>query len=554
MNESETTTQIASAPCSRNLRIFTFLALLICIGFPLAALLVGLRAPQAMIGDEVTHYYLLAHQSEVFPEVTFEVPIATGWGEPEVRNYAHSNLWHYLGAALFRLLPSFATIQIYHALFFLQLLLAGFLLIRRRLKSDAFAALLYLLVLASLPMSLIFSVAFYQDVPMTAQILTAFCLLDRRRWVWGTIFLALAFEMKETAVLFIPGFLAMLAAQRWGDARGLARAARWKHLLIPLALSAILLWLPMQVTDRMLEPYGGFYPFRQIEAVAERAAEIAAPPKHVPTKKKPASPAKKKKQSISIYENSISAYHPGDLREPKNWAIYGGGVLWVVVLGGAAAWALRRTRLVGARTEASSPWPFWVAVSFLGPAIFLLKTSPDARFFFPALPLLLIPLVEAAARIVRPRIWVSALALLALVQTGLVLHKMLELREVSPSLREAIAFLKEHPPAPPRVFMYPEGSYRLFPVPHDWYLGDHLREFWLRDNEYRLQLLAQRKIGAIVLKKYRVAAADARVSNLGIYPDFFAEQLDADARFRRVFDNDAIAIYEWDAPALMPPE
>jgi hypothetical protein len=180
----------------------------------------------------------------------------------------------------------------------------------------------------------------------------------------------------------------------------------------------------------------------------------------------------------------------------------------------------------------------------------LLKTAPDARFFLPAVPFVLLPFVESFSRLPRQRIWMSLWVALAIVQGGFVLAKAVQLRQVTPELKAGMDYLKKHPPKPPRVFMYPEGNYRLFPVEHDWYLKYYLRDFWRGDNLLRLQLLVKRKIGAIVVKKHLVASVDDKITNLGVYPDYFVKQIEADSRFRKVFDNPAVAIYEFDASGL----
>ncbi len=549
MREASSIDANSATSCTHAPRALSRVRLGLVILFSFAVLIAGLWMPHAMLGDEVRHYFMLTHQADVLPSLTFEVFIPTGWGETEFHYYAHANLWHYAGAWLYRLFPYFASVQIYQALFFAQLLFAGSLLLRSCSKTPARSTIVYLLTLASLPMSLLFSVVFYLDVPMTAQLLTAFYLLERRRWVWATLFLVLALCMKETAALFIPAFFVMLTLRRWSATRDKPRRARVRCTLIPLLVSLVLVSFSMQIADRVLSPHGGYYPLRQVRAIAEKFGAKTSPPSRSSEKPRAARPVKA--QSISVYENQVSAYHPGDLREPKNWLLYGGGALWVVLIAGAAGSVFRRTRLVELSEAAAVCWPFWVGLSFLIPAAFLLRASPDARFFYPAVPFLLIPVAESAARLVRPRIWIPALLLLCLAQAGGVLAKTVQLRSVSDELKEGIAFLGEHLPEPRRIFMYPEGNYRLFPAPHDWYLGGHLREFWLGDNDTRIGILARRRVGAIVIKKDRVAHVDAEVSNLGVYPDYFAAQLDADARFRRVFDNDALAIYEWDSPELL---
>ncbi len=177
----------------------------------LAVVVTGLSAPQVMVGDEVTHYYMLTHQAEDLTKPNFfaEIPMATG--ENETRRYPHTFIWHYVGALVYYFTSgSFTAIQIYQAFFFLQLLTVAYFLARDRQGVESRSALAYILVLASLPLCLIFSVTFYQDVPVTAQVLTAFFLLRRGRWLASSLFMSLAIGLKVTAVLFYPSFFLMV--------------------------------------------------------------------------------------------------------------------------------------------------------------------------------------------------------------------------------------------------------------------------------------------------------------------------------------------------------
>ena len=539
----------------RTLRGFVVGVPLLIAAAALAVLWSGLRAPQAMVGDEVTHYYMLVHQAQVLPAATFQAHIPTGWGEPEVRRYPHANLWHYAGAWIYRALPSFSAIQIYQALFLVQLLVAAFFLIRRRPAATTPAILLYLLLLASLPITLMFSMTFYQDIPVTAQVVTAFCLLDRRRWVWATLFLMAALGLKETAVLFLPAFLLFLAIQRWGAARTEPRrAVRLARIALPLAAAGVLLWMPMKASDRLLEQYGGYYPFRELKSIAEHVVEAVIPPAADPAVATVAGEsgdaAPTASRPVSKYEAEIIANHPGDLRQPRNWFVYGGVLIWLVMGLGLARGVVRWRKPEAWGSAVAAQWPLWVGLSFLLPTAWLLQTAPDARFFFPAVPFLLLPFVESFSRLPRQRIWMSLWVALAIVQSGFVLGKAVELRQVTPELAAGMAWLKKNPPPHNRVFMYPEGNYRLFPVKHDWYLKYRLRDFWRGSNDFRLQLLVKRKVGAIVVKKHLVGPVDEKITNLGVYPDYFVKEIAADPRFRKVFDNRALAVYEFDAAGL----
>ncbi len=170
----------------RGTRIGAPLAILLA---SLAVLLVGLATPQAMVGDEVTHYYMLVKQAQNISQPNFYADIPMASGGVETRRYPHSFGWHYLGALVYLISGgSFAGVQVYQAFFLLQLLMVAYLLARSRGGIESRSALLYVLILASLPLCLFFSVTFYQDVPMTAQVLTSFYLLSNTAQFLGFLF------------------------------------------------------------------------------------------------------------------------------------------------------------------------------------------------------------------------------------------------------------------------------------------------------------------------------------------------------------------------------
>lgn len=516
----------------------------------LGVLLTGLLAPQAMIGDEVTHYFMLTEQAVDLSTPNFFARVPTGWGEEETRRYPHTFLWHYVGAMVYRLGGrSFAAVQIYQSLYWIQFLLVAFLLSKSRRGVETRASLLYILTLSSLPMALLFSVTFYQDVPVAAQVLTAFYLLSRGRWVGATVFMVLAVAIKETALLFLPPFFTLMVL--W-EASGYPavpaaislRGSRWPvrvRGLLVLAVSALLLLGSMALTQRAMRTYAKaeYYPAYQVRQAFSRLKQ-----QFVPTSSKPMAVDSAQPVTANMpSEAFIIANHPGNLRIPSNWIVYGGGVVWLVLAMGVGGWL--KYRKVEPDRKAKPPsgaWLLGTGLWFLVLAGVMIRSAPDARFFLPGIPFLLLPAVEWAIRWPRSRLWLTGLTALAIFQGSQVLTKAYGLRQVSPGIWEAIDFLKQHPPEPDVIFMYPEGNYRLFPVRHDWYLGYRLREFWKNDNDSRLALLRKRGIGDIVIKKHLVGPVDKNITNLGLYPDYFIDQVARDPRFEKIFENDAVLI------------
>lgn len=543
----------------------------------IAVLITGFMAPDVMVGDEVTHYFIMQKQASDMSKPCFSADVPMAWGETIPRRYPHVNGWHYIGAVIYNVFgKSFHSIQVYHALFFAQLMIFAFLLAKARKGTTSASIVLYLLSLASLPICLMFSVIFYQDVPVAAQVLTAFYFLRQRRWLLASIFMFLSILIKDTALVMIPAFLLLMALWMNKDGR--------KKLIIPsVALFIIVFalqgwffrhWIRVTVD-------GVYYPavmyqklegkvkdlFKSKKVDSKEKKEIHVPPaaepqtRSVPAvskdaaepiqtlaqKTEPAAPDNSVKNEnipaqVTPYEREILSTHPGDLRNPKNFLLFGGGIIWLVILVGIAG-GLLYGRKGTDKGDESSAWLWGVGLWYLIVSAYILRTAPDARFFLPGLPFILLPLAEFAARIPKQRFCVAMIGALAILQSWQVLQKAYTLRKVTPELIEAVQHVKLNTPVRQALFMYPEGNYRLFTCPHDWYLDNRLREFWKADNDKRIEMLIEHSIGMIVIKKYLIAPVDEGISNLGVYPDYFVRQIDADKRFEKVFDNSQFVIY-----------
>lgn len=519
-----------------------------------AVTLVGMLTPQVMIGDEVTHYYMMETQSRDLLAPNFQAEIPTGWGGDEVRRYPHSFLWHYFGAILFYISGgSFFIIQIYQGFFLAQLLGVAYLLARSRGGVKTRSALVYLLLVASLPMTLIFSVAFYQDVPMTAQVLTAFYLLRKQRWVWASLFLCFALGLKVTAFLFFPVFFLCLTV--WTS----MRETLVKTILI-VTCSLLLVSGFTVGFSKIMKDYGEatFYPVVKMEQLAKQVNHfLSSREQSSGSSNLYSSNATNQAHTdpvVSEQEAEIIANHPGDLRIKTNFLIYGGVLLYLSF----ACMVVTVIRQFCGRTCPNLPgessfWLWATGLCYIVLVAWFLKTSPDARFFLPGLVFCMLPLAERVVCLPWPR-WIAiVVTALALMQSGYALSKTFQLRRVNPNITEAIHYLQNNIPKPHTVFMYPEGNYRLFPVPHEWYLNYYLRDFWRANNDERIQMLRKRGIGAIVIKKHLISSVDDEITNLGVYPDWFVNDLSEDRRFIKLFENRGIVIYQVpESKSLLP--
>ena len=140
------------------------------------------------------------------------------------------------------------------------------------------------------------------------------------------------------------------------------------------------------------------------------------------------------------------------------------------------------------------------------------------------------------------RFWFPLVLVAAFLQSGVVLSKTISLRHISPAMREALDFLKKENKGH-NYFMYPEGHERFIPGTTDWYLDRSLRDFWRANNDTRITMLAHFKMRYIVIKKHKIRDVDANTPDLGVYPEFFVEDIKRDSRFQKLFENSAVIIF-----------
>jgi len=533
-------------------KIFVTIVILAAV---ISVLAVGLLTPQAMVGDEVTHFFMLTKQAGLLSQPNFYAEIPTEWGSMETRHYPHTFLWHYVGAVIYRITGgSFRAVQVYQSFFLVQFLIVAYLLAKSRRGSGNRPAIVYILVLVSLPVCLLFSVTFYQDVPMAAQVLTAFYFLHRRRWLAASLFMCLAIGFKEPALLFLPAFFVLMMIWEF-------KTGGWLRSALAITCSFLIILCSVLLIRQAVNSYSGstFYPEEKLEKVVQTAQRVFSAKdsdqgtietSKTETPKQPNKSGKSRSlKPVTPYEVEIIANHPGDLRIPENYLVYGGLILWMVMLAGGISVVCSRFGMKVSPSSGKSVWWLWfIGLSYIIMTAYFMRTAPDARFFLPGLPFILLPIVERVMRLPRTKVIIALVAALAILQSGYVLSMTYKLRRMTPEIKEAIQYLKHNPPSPRLIFMYPEGNYRLFPVRHEWYLGYRLRDFWASDNDERIRMLHHFGIGAIVIKKHLIAEVDPEIINLGVYPTYFVRDLKGDSRFEKVFENDGVIIY--DVPSL----
>jgi len=456
------------------------------------------------------------------------------------RYYPHVFLWHYVGAFIWLVCgKTFWSVQVYQSLFWLQLLLSMWVLARLVMPKNPWAICLSMVMLASLPMGQLFSVLLFQDVPATAQIVTAFLFLRRRQMFSSLILMGIAMSMKVTVFVVLPIYFLCMVLFFW------RYESHWRTVLrLAVGMTIIIgLCIPMALT---LKKMGwNYYPLSAVEqylaqfGILKNAEQIWQRP-IAGEDDVPVVPQQAQVPPVKVLEKPEICNHPGDLRIAQNWLIYFGGVFWGVVLAGMIGMALAFLKL--GEEPRGETWPLMVGIWCLVVIAGHMRTAPDARFFLPAFPFIIMGISGFAVMFPGRRFWFPLVLVAAFLQSGVVLSKTISLRHISPAMREALDFLKKENKGH-NYFMYPEGHERFIPGTTDWYLDRSLRDFWRANNDTRITMLAHFKMRYIVIKKHKIRDVDANTPDLGVYPEFFVEDIKRDSRFQKLFENSAVIIF-----------
>ncbi len=479
---------------------------------------VGIKSSAPMIGDEIAHYHQLVTQSERLPGISFGWSLITASGKERSGLGPHVPGWHYLGSLTYRLFPNFLTVQFYHLLFWIILIIFSYLTVRH-LYHNTLAESGTLILMSTLPAFVLFGLTFYQDLPATALIVTAFYLVFKRCYFPGVLLIGIAFFFKENSVLMLPGVCFLIFAQ---ERKLPLRHSVWIMAAIFLVCLFIILF------DVVVFYYFGG---QTHNILIEKVLNIFKDFKLIPDNRPP----------VTISDSLPIAY-PGDIRVPANWIIYPGGVIWLAVIAGIGrCWSQLKT----GKLNHPAFLCLVIALSYLLPTYILGRASPDFRYFLPGIPFLIFALVWWLAEFKYCKILLFLLAVAGLLQTTAVCYKLYTMRMLGPEFEEVIRVLeprkneisnKEY-----KIFMYAE-KWRFLPYEPCWLIST---DAWKADNDRQLyDLLRNNNIAFIGIDKSKVSPIGSSAVDVRIYPASFVNMINSSRLFIKLCDNPQYTIYE----------
>jgi len=500
----------------------------------------GLASDGPLLGDEPHHFTCARAYAEAGGPV-WDYPVAMASGQVRLFRFNQPYFWHEGLAWVFMLLggASFAAAQVYQTAWAALLAVSVWGLARSLDKGGGHELGVWaLLLLTSIPMMTLFSIAFYVDMPLAAAIALGAWLLMRGRYLAAWVAAAFALLIKLPALIAFPGFILMV----WVRERcRVLPTLKWAAALV---LVVGLFHAPTALCRR-----DSPYPYLMVVSARDagrwllacvtslgRPIPPPAAPGVAPPAPKPASPASADAPVVMQF----FANHPGDLRVPVNWPRFLG-----VLLLPALAWAVAARKLGRADlTLALGIAVFWAGFAFL------FATAPDVRYAMCAVALAA-PLGGRA--LVGRGVWTKLFVLAAATGTALATAKVgHDLRVQRPDVLKTIDFLARETPKRSVIFMYPEGDRGLWPRAMKWYLPAYQAEAALTAPraEESARILAKHGISHVVVKRWMIA--DRPHAPAAGYPPRFVEAIAVSPSFRLVFESGDIRVYAL-APAAGGP-
>jgi len=463
------------------------------------------------LGDETLHYR--------FAKDIFLTGKRVAYDSLYLR-YAHSNillpynsepLWHILLSFLWKISgkPSFIIAQVYHTFYYFLLILLIYL-IGEKLYGEKHG-LYSVLILATMPAIIVFSVLFYLDIPVT--VLTTFCflLILQKRILLASIAMGLVYVTKRNGYFFLPFFIFLIIYQNNNNLKKIIKNLLCFFAFPLFFITYDVLWRESNLKIKVFSESRNISSFSSLDLIKDRLL------------------VKDLNFRLTEYLNSYFS-NPFDIIK------YFGVVLLILLV----LYFLKK------RYEKKDFIFLWLPIGcYLIFFFYIFSFNSDIRYLIPIMPFLSI-LAAKSLFYVNKRILKFLIILLCFLQFISTIIFVSIKRRISHEIKEGFVYLSQNT-SKDSILLYPEynileGTERRFV----WagILNGSLGEiFWDTDRKTVEDIIKSLGINYIVVKKTRIYD-DAKRRHFGGYPKSFMRRLQEFSFVECVFDNKEISIWQ----------
>jgi 4-amino-4-deoxy-L-arabinose transferase-like glycosyltransferase len=470
------------------------------------------------LGDENVH----VRQARTFTESWERLAFDPATVKPDLRarlQFDGTPLWHLGLGALWRVTgPSDAVAQAYHAGFYVLLLLAVYGGVRAAFGVSA-ACWAWLLT-ATMPMVCVYSVLLYQDVPGVALTALALWLLWRRQFLASGACLAAAYLTKMNMLSVAPW--AAMFALWWCPGRWYRRVGA--ALTVGLPALAVFAWDVAWRYQHYERGLMGSLIFQNIRMLSYEAQE-----------------------ALRAIPEGYTVWKPFPFWSPRSLVTHVG-------LLGLAATVVALIR----SWDKISQW-LWASVALSAAGfyfVFVRLESPQLRYLFPAILVLVVLGGVGLSRLRWPRWALTAAIVLSVLQAGGSLAYVTWQRQVPAEELEAFAWLKEHADPTTRI-LYPEELLTNYTgLATVWGAANPAYFMTEMSDQTRQEILNVLDVSYLVVPLDRVYDSHVEGVHGGGYAQEFVEAMKHMDYLEVAFENSAVVIFRYKSlqPIPEPPK
>lgn len=458
------------------------------------------------LGDESHHYRFAENIYREGRRVSHD-PLYES-GNPPGFFYNDPPFWHFGLALIWKILgnTSQTVAQIYHILFFILLLWITSDLCKSRIgeKEEWFTVL----IIATVPMVVSFSILFYMDIPMTALATLSFYMIMKERYIEAGIASGLAYLTKLNFLFFYPGFLLII----------LFKQIKRLWILIKNLSLFILPFFIIYILDlnwRKSNIYIEAMNIISFENITNRITGLI---------------------SKARYKEYLNAYlsNPLDIIKYFGLAFL---LIFFYYIFQFRRWERRDITL-------------WIpVVSYFSIFLIIFGINTDIRYLMPILPFLIVIFIPSIISLGEKwKMLLIIICILQFISTNYYVHQK---RKIPYDIKEGFEFIKRN--VPPKAFiLYPEENLLIYGKRkivwsaikgNNSALGGQYLLFWGMDNKEINDLLKENNVNYILIKKSRIYN-DNTERHTGGYPKSFVEKLSSLEGWAKIFENSELALWK----------
>jgi len=506
------------------------------LGVLASCMLAGGLFSNLRFSDEINHFWFARdwYESGKRPAYLGLVDTREELGHYKYRTMAP--LWHFGLMLIWKVCAgaSKAVAQVYHTGFYVLLISGTYLLAREMYGKEAgwYAAV----ITATIPMFVAFGIMFFMDMPIAALVPFGLYFIIKKRYFWAGVLMGLMFLTKRNSYFLFPTFFAFTLS-----GKSVPVISRFKNGLI-FCILILAVTLPDFVYryrnlgglvvpgDRgRVVQYVGTQIKTNLFSIWRGARQASLPP--------PA--ATLQNSQIPSPTTELINFLPSDIRKPSNIPKYLG--LSLLVLLAAYLFGIRRFY------EKQDLLLVLPVIVYLPLYALFFKDWWGLRYLTPIIPLLAI-LGSKTLRDGKKKIPAYLIVALCLLQFAAAFAYVIKERRITADEREAFNYIKSEVPPDSRLFTaesflvsYNTGRPALWEILFG--RRDCIELFWKADNSRIREILDKHRISHLLIYKGRIYP-DHRVRHFGGYPESFVNKLPGVDFLQKVFENDAIVIWQ----------